>query len=83
VPPKLVNQLLDAVGLQWNSQVSFKKLQCMLRLIPVASSFMQYDTDSSGSLTRDEVTKIVKQLKASEIAHKGRKARATAKLLVS
>lgn len=83
VPPKLVNQLLDAVDLEWDSQVSFRKLQEMLQLMPATSSFMQHDTDGSGFLTRAEVTRIVKQLKATEIAHKGRKTRATARLLVS
>lgn len=82
-PRKLVNQLLRAVGLGWDSQVSFNKLQRMMSLVPVASSFMQYDTNGNGSLAREEVKQIVKQLKDSEIAHKGRKTRATLKLAVS
>jgi Ca2+-binding EF-hand superfamily protein len=82
-PKKLVNQLLEAVGLDWDSQVSFKKLMDMIKLVPAASAFMRYDTDSSGSLTREEVKVIAKQLQDSEIAHKGRKTRATLKLAVS
>lgn len=82
-PRKLLNQLLQVVGLSWDSQVSFNKLMQIMCLVRPASSFMFYDKDCNGSLTREEVKRIVKEMADSEVAHRGRKARATLKLAVS
>lgn len=83
LPRKLVNQLLNAVGLDWDDQVSFNKLKDMVKLVPAMCCFMKYDTNKSGSLSHDEVEKIAKDLVDSRLANKGRRRRATAKLLVS
>jgi hypothetical protein len=83
VPPKLVNQVLDAIGLDWDNQVSFNKLMEIVDLLPAVSSFMKYDTDSSGFITRAEVKAVVRDMEAMQSAHQSGVWNTTNKLVVS